>query len=211
MFNIPPFLTLRQPDLPSTATPPPARASTMESLGFVLVFFGKDWCGYVNVPKKDCLISVAHHSFSLGSLIFPPLQHRPLQERAMWRFLDLLVAFFWENMMWVCQCSKKKCQISKAHHSFSLGSLIFHPLQHRPLQGTALWRFLDLFLAFFLENMMWVCQCSKKKCQISIAHHSFPLGSLILHPTLQRHKAEFRAPTPLDAHSTWDFNTYVCI
>ena len=94
MFNIPPFLTLRQPDLPSTATPPPARASTMESLGFVLVFFGKDWCGYVNVPKKDCLISIAHHSFSLGSLIFPPLQHRPLQERAMWRFLDLLVAFF---------------------------------------------------------------------------------------------------------------------
>ena len=163
MFNIPPFLTLRQPDLPSTATPPPARASTMESLGFVLVFFGKDWCGYVNVPKKDCLISIAHHSFSLGSLIFPPLQHRPLQERAMWRFLDLLVAFFWENMMWVCQRIKKTCQISIVHHSFSLGSLIFHPLQHRPLQGTALWRFLDLFLAFFLENMMWVCQCSKKK------------------------------------------------
>ena len=155
-FYSPSFLLLRQPDLPSTATPPPARASTMESLGFVLVFFGKDWCGYVNVPKKDCQISIVHHSFSLGSLIF-------------------------------------------------------HPLQHRPLQGTALWRFLDLLVAFFWENMMWVCQCIKKKCQISIAHHSFPLDSLILHPTLQRHKAEFRAPTPLDAHSTWDFNTYVCI
>ena len=146
-FYSPSFLLLRQPDLPSTATPPPARESNVEILGFA------------------CGIFLRNHD--VGMSVY-----------------------------------QKKCQISIVHHSFSLGSLIFHPLQHRPLQGTALWRFLDLFLAFFLENMMWVCQCSKKKCQISIAHHSFPLGSLILHPTLQRHKAEFRAPTPLDAHST---------
>ena len=56
-----------------------------------IAFFGKEQCGYWLCTKKKP-ISIAHHSFPLGSLILHlPLQHRPLQGTAMWRFL---VAYF---------------------------------------------------------------------------------------------------------------------
>ena len=155
-FYSPSFLLLRQPDLPSTATPPPARESNVEILGFA--------CG-IFLRKHDVGMSVYQKNMpNFYSPSFLLLRQPDLSSTA----------------------------------------------TPTPARDSTV-EILGFVFGIFLENMMWVCQCSKKKCQISIAHHSFPLGSLILHPTLQRHKAEFRAPTPLDAHSTWDFNTYVCI
>ena len=52
-FYSPSFLLLRQPDLSSTATPTPARDSTVEILGFVFgIFFGKHDVGMSVFQKK---------------------------------------------------------------------------------------------------------------------------------------------------------------
>lgn len=138
----------------SASSPTPfAPAAHTETLGSYLAqVFQCHWFWIPHIHKNT--LDLPFFSSPSGNMILPPLHHRSLHKIAMRRFL---VEFVW-NKCGVWLCTKKK-QISIAHHSFPLGSLIMDlRLQQQLLQGTPLWRFL---VYFFWKRARWVWLCTK--------------------------------------------------